>query len=218
MMDNEIELCSIYEEVHAELPGCPKPIIVRECRRILVDFCTKTKSWQHDAEPINIVADQIDYPIEDVGNLDQECYLLDSVISVTQAGRLLAPMRDYHLPSRGTLRLTRTPKTSTANALLLRVSLIPSSGLTAIEDEPFAIMWRYNLDTLAQGVMEKCLAMNGAAWSNPNQAAICRKRYLDGRVAERIRIQKAGTNGILYMTPRTPFIRPMSRTSRRSSL
>ena len=208
-----IALADILPEVHAELPGCPAAIIKRECRKVLKDFCVNTKTWAVTLDPISLIPNEAEYELE--GWSPREA-TIDSVLQVTHSGNLLMPIRDYVMASRGVIRLTRTPTQRKADALVVVVSLKPCTTATTFKCQCFCEMWDHNIEAIAAGTLHLCLSMNGVAWYNIGQAALEQKRYKDLRVAERIRVQKGGTNGILYMKPRTPFLRTFNRTNRRN--
>lgn len=213
MSSQSRSLADILPEVHAELPGCPPPIIRRECRRVLKDFCIKTKSWTVQLDPFSLVAGEADVELEGWNHREST---IDAVMSVTLSGRLLKPITDYSMPTRGVIRLRRVPTADKSDALVVSVSLKPSNTVTTFTCQQFCEMWDHNLECIAAGVKFGCLSMNGTGWYNINQAAVEKKAYTDMRVAERIRVQKAGTNGLLYMRPRTPWVTTFSRSHGRS--
>lgn len=205
-MANSVNWIDLLDDVHADLPGCPRALVIQKVREIVIDFCKHTQAWQFQMDPISIVADQQDYDLLTQPN----CAVIDTVLevrwstteaaSVVRAGRPLKPVRDFLVTSRkDTIRLVRTPsQTITAagdtKGLLVKVALKPDRDSDGADDEGFDRIWEDWRDAFMMGAKGLLQVMPRQTWTDEKNGEKNRDRYLRERTKARIEVSRNSLN------------------------
>jgi hypothetical protein len=171
-----------YPDVLLELPQIPLVLADHWLRNTAIEFCQRTRAHVVDLNPIDAVADQIDYAIVAPANL-----ALVVVSAVVFDGEPLAPAspralarkfgdwktrrgtpQHYTSQALGTLLIVPGPAASAAGAIEIEAVVKPADDAATIDDDLFQ---RYRLD-LAAGMKGKLMAMSERPWTNAKMAAV----------------------------------------------
>jgi hypothetical protein len=176
-----------------ELPGCPKPLILKAVVEVLREWCYRTQAWEVDLNDINVVADQTSY--------DLQSHIPDTEIvslvyrpsddkGVHLDGRLLSPGVDYTIPvDKDVIVLKSTPTAAITDGLTITAALRPVRGASASVEVPERLFDDWHQDW-ARGIMSRLMLMDGEEWSNPDRGSTYDSMYWDGirlAIAERTR-------------------------------
>lgn len=170
-----------YDEVLADLPGCPRSLAQHHIRRAAITFCELSFCWQQTLDPMDVDAGEPEYPYE----LPPSARVVRPE-QVWYDGRPLEPQTLAELAERyeswttvsGTpryfvqdnpeiLRLVPIPEAALANGLVCRVSLAPTGTATGL---PSWLFNRYH-DAIAHGAKARLFAMQKKPWSDAGLAA-----------------------------------------------
>lgn len=217
-MSNSVNWTDLIPEIHADLPGCPRGVMIQKIRQLVIDFCHDTQVWVFQMDPISIVADTQDYELI----TQPDCAAIDTVMevristsetaSVVGAGRLLQPMRDYLVTSmKDTLRLVRTPTTDITAAgetkgLLVKVALKPDRDSDGLDDSGFDRIWEDWRDAFVFGAKGRLQLMPRQTWTDLAQGQMNYDLYLRERTKARIEVSRGSMNTNLRVRARGNFV------------
>jgi hypothetical protein len=198
-----------YVAVHA--PGVPNLLIDQAVRRAAAEFCTVSKAYQADLDPILTV---IGEPLYDVPVPAGTKLVLPARVTCESAD--MYPTRGDLLPagwrasSNGTphqyvidalpqILVYPTPNT-TNQKIYVRAVLRPSEDATEIDD---AVAERYR-EGIAHGALQHLHMVPGKPWSDPNAAAYHRQMFHSHITAARIEADQ-GFGGMAQRVRMRPF-------------
>jgi hypothetical protein len=165
-------LTAFYPLVTPELQGCPQALILQSARKIITEFCRKTRSWEFDLDPIFVRDGKVQYDID----LDSSEVVIDEVRRVFLQDTELSANIDFIMLSPALLELIQEPTEDIDGGLEIRVALRPSMTATTIDDQ-FYNEWAY---PLADGIKSDLMAMPKKPWSDLNMSAYYRKSFYTG--------------------------------------
>lgn len=186
----------ILPYIHADLPGCPRPVVIQELREAINDFLRKTHVWKVDLDPIYRRAGTTDYDLDGIPDNAQ----IQLVTAVTNDGRLLTPVKDYTCPRRELLRLATAPTESKSRALEVSVALRLTNEAESMDDEAFDAVWRDWRQAIRHGVLARLKAQPDKTWSNPEQANFNSAKEYELRAECLRQLRRDTTTGRIKMT------------------
>lgn len=177
-----------------ECPGIPPQLADRVMLDAVREFCIATRAWKMDHEPIDLVFDQVDYPVADV----PPCAILWEADHVKISGSQAWPYSEgslldatdtskayYHMHLTNTLTLWQPPLNDETGGILIRSVLIPTPTACELPDDLF---YRH-IEMLERLAKVKAMTRPKCAWSNPQRAGILMSEYAAkiGSVATHVR-------------------------------
>lgn len=205
-MSNSVNWTDLIPEIHADLPGCPRGLMIQKVRECVIDLCKHTQVWVFQMDPISIVSGTQDYDLITQPN----CAVIDTILearvsnaettSVVNAGRLLQPGRDYVTTAmKDVFRFVRTPTTAITAAgdtkgLLVKVVLKPERTSTGADDDGFERIWEDWRDAFIFGTKSILQMQPRKTWTDLAQGAENRDRYLRERTKCRIEVNRLSLN------------------------
>lgn len=165
-----------------------EPLALAVVRRTVRDFCARTRAWQEDTDPVDVVAGQALYDLDlppgsnvvavlGVRIGDQELDPIGrAMVRRGSAGKWSAagtPSWFSHEDNDGQIRLMPAPTATALGALVMSVALQPSRNSTSF---PGHIADRYG-DAIAAGAGAALLLMPKRDWTDQNTGVDLRERY-----------------------------------------
>lgn len=187
------QLTELYAYVEAELPRCPKPLILQNIFTVINDFCERTQAWQDDLDPITVIEDVDTYDLD--GEPANSDIIRPTKVLLNDVE--LTPGLDYTMPSRTQLKLAYTPETDTDDALEVRVCLRLEAGATDICNA----LWDDWYRAWAAGVKARLMAMPNKPWTDARAAVKYEREYLEMIGDAIMDAQQGGMNQTLIAKP-----------------
>jgi len=195
-----IALTAIYDQTMPELPRCPRALIMKHFRNVLIEWCHESMAWTYDLTAINIVADKADYRLDGrqpsyatIDSIPNEGVYLDGVLQ--------RPGVQYTLADRELMiHLTSTPSDAITAGLQVQVALRPTRTATMIDKrlyEDWEEQW-------AKGVMAKLMRMPKKAWTDGATATSYWKEYRNSIAEARIQQSRGGMSQAIQARARSP--------------
>lgn len=170
-----------YDEVLPYVRGCGVEMAKAKIIDAAIEFCAETFVWKADHAPIDAVADQHTYdfvpPVANtkVERIDRAWYDDKEILPKTEA-----ELRELYAnwpTEAGTplyylqeglenVRLVPYPSASLTGALVMKVSLRPSTAATGVD----TTIWERYVDDVAAGALAKLFVMPDKPWTNTAQA------------------------------------------------
>lgn len=213
-MANSVNWTDLIPEIHADLPGCPRGLMIQKVRECVIDFCKHTQAWVFQMDPISVVSGTQDYDLI----TQPDCAIIDTILearlstaeaeSVVAAGRLLKPGRDYvTTTAKDVFRFVSTPTTAITAAgdtkgLLIKVALKPDRDSLGADDDGFDRLWEDWRDAFIFGTKSILQMQPRKTWTDLAQGAENRDRYLRERTKARIEVNRMSLNLGLRARPR----------------
>lgn len=185
--------------VRPEVPECPEIVILDAIRSAGRDFCKRTRLVR-ETLTVNTVSSQARYPL--TTSTDTEPELVESVkrdaldaLEPSSANEFTAWQLDtdegqpthYYLDGTD-LVLGRIP--NTAEALTVKVSLLPSDEAETLPDE---LARRYKR-AIANGAKALLMGMESVPWTNQQAGLACAIRFDQAIYEANLRDAKGGTS------------------------
>jgi len=186
-------LSEMYQYVMPELPGCPKPLILRTGVEIIREWCVRTQAWEQDLNDIDIIDGQKDYeldsPVEDTEVIACVSRPSDGV-GVKNDGRLLSPGTEYTIGiDKDVITLYSEPTADDDEALKIPVALSIILASTATTEVPERL-FSDNHGIWAYGTMSRLMLQKKKSWTDSDTGRLYHNIYWDGirlAIAERTR-------------------------------
>lgn len=190
---------SLYQYVLPELPGVEnaKPLLLREIRELITEFCEKTQIWKCQLDAVNIQDGLKDYDFQSPLSYTE----ISAVTKVERNEVEILPDSAYTMDSPCEIKLVVEPQADETNALVITVALRPTEEASKICGCLYN-KWRR---TWAYGVMARMMDMPKKAWSNQQQASIYAGRYSEGLSRAKIHTNNRYMNNTLRARPKYVF-------------
>jgi hypothetical protein len=190
-------------------PGLPATMVDQYVLDIFRDVCERADCWRYELAPIDIVADQQDYELDDWPS----CAELVRILKVELSGAELDVDQDeYTLATdaedqdnpKSTVRLADfvIPAADESGGLIVTVALRPKLTATQTCDQLFRDYYRVVRD----GVAATVLAQAGKPWSDANSARHYQREYEAGIATVRWEILRGSTSKDLTMHAQHSFV------------
>ena len=198
-----MNLSNLLNDVLVDCPGAPEPLIVNALITALREFCNRTRFWQHELPPINLIAGQAVYPLNPPTDTE--------IVSVVQARseHLLAPSsvnlldrsfpgwRDaqarqpvfYFQPSMDSIHVVYKPSENISSGLNVIVALRPSRNATTMDDE----IYREFGNEIIAGAKARLQVIPNKPWSSSDYATVNAMIFASAIDRARIRVFKSNT-------------------------
>lgn len=197
---------TLVPDIALEVPGAPEPVIISELRKVVIDFCERTKAWQHDIAAFNVAKDTAVLSLTP----PDETRIVEIIKpSWAPSGRRIHPRSEaqlnversgwesevgsealfYFVPGINKLRIVPMLSEDVASAISVKVALVPTRASTGFSSE---IDEQYR-DYLVAGAKARLQLLPDKEWTNVQQAAINSSHYESGVSAAQIRALKSGT-------------------------
>lgn len=199
-----------YDMIRPWAKKAPLPAVDNAIRDIARDFCVMSKYRRESLDPIDVWANQRDYPLVP-DNTDEEVFVIEAA-QYTDANGFSYPLSPsqpeqdggvsavdngntpqafwLNLDNPNTISLWPLPQQSVANALLVRGCLQPTKTATTIDS---TIIQQHDT-TIAWGALWRLLCRQDEPWTNLNLAVKFQKDYREG-------VNKALTDAGLAFMP-----------------
>lgn len=180
-------LADFVPEMQYQVRDCPQPIVERELRRAVIDFCERSRFWRRTLDSMSVFNSYTDVDLILPANST-----VAGVIWATHNGDRLDIVTD-----RGLIAATRDDRTGTPTAiyvedskahlapipgsnydfsLVVRVALKPTATATEVDDR---LVDHFN-DTLIDGALARLLMMKDFSWYDPKLAQYYREMFAEG--------------------------------------
>jgi hypothetical protein len=216
-----VAFTSFLSEVMPIVNGCPSPMAINAVRDATLEFCRKTRYWQHDLTPFASVADQETYTLTPptntiiVGIIKNIPENLPAVsfngVTIAEAHGYLPAEHEsdsastpegYYLSIIGneyTIRPYPIVNEDVADAFEVKVALAPSRTATGCDDR----IYTDHVETIAAGALSRLLLIPQKPWTNPGLAQMKGAEFRRGCGSARITVSKNFTNASLSVRPRS---------------
>lgn len=208
-----------FPYVLPDVVGAPEPVVVHHIRNACIEFCEKSLILTRDHDPIDVVANKVDYDLEPPGG-----YLVVKVQRAWLDNVLLDPVapdfvrepavynrlydtynaasastpRGYLQKEERSISLWPKPDRAYNNGLTLRVALKPTRASTSIED----VVFEDYAEVIAQGALYRLQLSPGKAYSNAEMAAINKGLFEQGINVARQRSSRGHVRSMLSVKMR----------------
>lgn len=191
---------TLYPGVLASAPSVPEVLLDRALLETARDFCRRTRYLRTQLDPISLVADTSSYAL----TLPTDTALVD-IIGVTLNGSELTPKTveqlrradpdweaatgtpDYYFrEGSADIRLVGTPQADDADALVVRVALMPTLSAATIDD----VLTDDHGEELVNGALFRLLKIPGKAWTDKGAADYYGALY-ESRIGEATHVADA---------------------------
>jgi hypothetical protein len=214
-------ITAFKEHVAPDLLPCPGPLIEREIRNVLIDFCDKTHVLTKEFNVV-IDTDQINEDDHNSLEIDLTEYFSDVspgiVIGFHRDGNKYRPERReivsdvpndvwqnlyqegaiyFTFPSNKLLKIYDVQTTWTN--LYVVMSVKPTRTSTSVD----ALIMEHHLDAIVAGVKHKILSMPGKEWSNKFSARENFIMYRRERSAAKGRVMRRYSGWPMEVSPRS---------------
>ena len=198
------------------VPGVAEVAATQAVKDATIEFCELSLVHQADHDPVTVVANLVDYDLEAPVTGTR----VFKVMRAWFKGKMLSPAAPdqvndpsvynqsipgyeektgdpaaYLQKDSSTFSLMPIPTTTVANAVTMRVALVPLRSATTIAD----FLYENWGEFIAHGASARLLSMINRPWSNPNAAAYHRTRFQVGVNQARLQANKGYTRANLQM-------------------
>lgn len=210
-----------FSWVLPDVAGCPEITAIQSIRDSVIQFCELSLIHQTDHDPISVTAKIADYDLESpIANTR-----IVKVMKAFYKGSELAPASpdevtdpgvyntsiggytpNYQPPTSffqkdtASITLMPIPDQSVANAITMRVALVPSRSSSSCEDFIFE-QW---VEPIAAGAVARLQISSGKPYSNPQAAAANQARFMAGVNVARSRAVRGFNRSSLSVQMRKP--------------
>lgn len=210
-----------FSWVLPDVAGCPEITAIQSIRDSVIQFCELSLIHQADHDPISVVAKIADYDLETPITNTR----IVKVMKAFYKGKELSPASPdevtdpavynsaiggytptYQPPTAffqkdtASITLLPIPDQSLANAITMRVALVPSRSSTACEDFIFE-QW---VEPIAAGAVARLQLSSGKTYSNPQAASANQARFMAGVNIARSRAVRGFNRSSLSVQMRNP--------------
>jgi hypothetical protein len=215
------EISEYKQHVAPDLLPCPGPLVEREIRNVLIDFCDKTHVLTKE---FNVVIDSDQIVEDDHNSLDIELtdYFSDAapgiIIGFVRDGLKYRPERKelvndvpdsmwvpmerigaiyFTFPTNKVLRIFDVDSTWTN--LYVIMSIKPTRTSTTVDP----LIYEHHLDTIVAGVKYKVLSMPGKEWSENRASREAFTQYRRGLSSCKARVMRRYSGWPMEVSPRS---------------
>ncbi|MBL4866406.1 MAG: hypothetical protein JKY67_08525 [Pseudomonadales bacterium] len=208
-----VSLNDSLEYVMADVPGCPRNLVLREIREAAIELCEFSYIWRVEMISLGILAGISAYEIEKPAGSN-----LVKVLGVRVEDRNITPKtqdwldrvdargwRDltgtaqyYMMDESDVILLNRKPKDSVTSALKASLCLKPARSATTIPEFLFED-W---ITVIANGAKSKLMTIQNKTWSNPELGIAMISLFKAGKVRARIEAKKGDSTADLRVNRR----------------
>ena len=188
---------NFFSWVLPEVAGCPEITAIQSIRDSVIQFCELTLIHQVDHDPISVIARNSDYDLETPVTGTRIVKVMkafykgseltaaapDSVRDPAVYNRSIGGYTpSYQTPvaffqkDTATISLVPIPDQTVANAITMRVALVPTRSSTTCEDFIFE-QW---VEPIAAGAVARLQISSGKPYSNTQAAGANQARFLAG--------------------------------------
>lgn len=211
---------SFLPEILPDVPGCPSDMAIRALRNTVIEFCEKSFIHQETLDPFTAIENVTDYDLD-----PPKGYRIQKIMKMWYLGRemeALAP-DDIGLPdpyrtningynaSKGppagytqkdvdSFTILPIPDQKYANAITMRVALVPLRSMTEVEDFLFEL-WS---ETIGFGTKARLMLNPGKPYSNAESATYNQARFISGLNDARQRAARGNVRSDLRVQLRKP--------------
>jgi hypothetical protein len=214
-----------YEEffswVLPDVAGCPEITAIQSIRDSAIQFCELSLIHQADHDPISVVAKIADYDLEtpitntrivkvmkafykgqELTPASPDEVTDPSVYNSSIGGYTTTyqPPRSFFQKDTASITLMPIPDQSLANAITMRVALVPSRSSIACEDFLFE-QW---VEYISAGAIARLQMSSGKTYSNTQAASINQARFMAGVNIARSRAVRGFNRSSLSVQMRNP--------------
>lgn len=207
-------------EILPDVPGCPSDMAIRALRNTLIEFCEKSFIYQETLDPLTALEDETDYDLD-----PPKGYRIQKIMKMWYLGSEMQPLApdDIGLPdayrvnisgytaSKGppagytqkdvdTLSILPIPDQKYANAITIRVALVPLRSTTEVPDFLYEL-WS---ETLGFGTKARLMLNPGKPYSNAESATYNQARFVSGLNDARQRAARGNVRSDLQVQLRKP--------------
>ena len=166
--------------------GAPMPLLERNVRLAIIEFCEFTLTWRHELDAMDLVAGTNEYEltVPDFTRLVTVAYAGDDDLRIvpttmmtldttqeawrkTGTSNRASQAQWYYLPDRTKIRLYLTPFEAKTEGLKVIVVLKPTQDAKSVED----FLYEDHLEAIRHGTLARVLAIPAKEWSNAQMAA-----------------------------------------------
>lgn len=209
MATNKYE--DFFPMVLPECPGVPGPVAINAIVTATIDFCTKSRAYRVDLDPMSISAGSADYDIEAPAQtlpVDvTKCWYIptgelilpateDKLDEISPGWRLAQDNRPqrYLIKNRGrTISFVPIPSESQSSVIGLKVAVRPTLAATTIDADFFEDY----MEKIAPGAKSTLMLMKNKQWSDEKQAAIYAAQFEAAATEARRRAAREFSRGPL---------------------
>lgn len=168
-----VDISEMLEEVSPdEVPGCPRPLVLKHVQRAVLDFCRRSQWFRATLDPITQVKNITDYELDDLPDEVR----VNSILWIKRSGRLLRPT-EYDITDDGRgFSLVSPPVETVRQALEVRAVLAPVRKFTTLEVRLFE-EWA---PVMAAGALQGLRRLPKKKWSDFRQAVLDAQTYENG--------------------------------------
>lgn len=208
-----IKYTEFVPHVQADVPGCPRQVMIDAIRKTCIEFCQDSNYWRYEHEAMDLIKDETDYQFDPF----RETVVTSIRSMVTDDGHL-HPKTEEELDDEdhnwraltdtrptsyipflpGWFRLVPFPKETVIGVLKILVALAPTRDSTEVWKDIFT----HHLTTIAYGAQAKLLDIPDKQWTGHELAGIRAGMYRKRLSGAKIDAKKSYSNRTLRARPR----------------
>ena len=184
----------LYPSITPYLPGCTIPMILREMKDLVIEFCRESECFKEELAAMDVVANQASYAL--VPSWDATIQAIDSV----KVENVEQPDNYYELDQDMTLtfRDRWIPAKAATAGLKVKVTLLPTYDHEQIDP---VLLNRYH-EGIAAGTKGRLMLMPKKKWSDPQSGMLAMQKYEEVK-AQAIRHKYTGQKNRKQMMVRS---------------
>ena len=204
-----VNITEFVPYIAPEVIGCPALLVKAKIVQATIEMCKRSEVWQYDHPDISMTALDTGFAlVPPAGSLVVDILemnwgdvpLLPKLVSFlktkyhnwrTETGDPLYYVRT--VPT----TVTAVPAPSVDGTISLRVSLKPTSSITAVEDHLF----NDHYETIAAGAKYYLMSMPNQKWSDGNMASYYLKLFNQGIAEAGVDVAQGGVKARIRVTP-----------------
>ena len=216
-----VAITTFKQHIQPDVLPCPGPIVEREIRNVLIDFCDKSHVLTKEFN-VSIETDEIDTDLHNSIDIELTEYFSDAapgiIIGLQRDSLRYRPERKeivsdipdsmwqsmvqegaiyFTFPTNKIFRVFDVQ--TTWDNLYVIMSIKPTRTATVVDES----VYEHHLDTIVAGVKHKILSMPGKEWSNKFAAREQYVMYRRGLSSAKARIMRRYSGWPMEATPRS---------------
>lgn len=188
-----VSIASFKNLVAPDVLPCPDPIVEREVKLVIDDFCRKTnilqRDFQLDVDSLDIDSDMqnaIDFDISQYAHELRPVTLMelyiDSAPYLPQLRNIKSTITNWDLVSNDRVKYFWIPNDHTVRlfdmsandtSVWMRITVKPRSDATTVDD----LLWEDWSEAIVAGAKWRILSMPGKEWTEPRAGEHFRREY-----------------------------------------
>jgi hypothetical protein len=194
-------LSSIKEFVYLSARGCPEPVMNQAVLEAAKDFHKKTLLWRIELPSINIVKDQLEYPITIPSPIQSDAKI-EKIIWAKIENYLIPGQTAYYLKDdESAIVLVDKPSRNITNGLSIMVAFNLKNTATQLDD----LIYSRHRATIAERAKQYILSEKDKPYSDTERAAVCRMNYMVGVEKALLEVNKRRGTGDMSVRPNPLF-------------